>query len=63
MEHKLRLTVQEKIKACLDLSDFTFKMMKNILNKHEFNKRLNNLRKRHLREDLDLLEKLGKVKK
>jgi hypothetical protein len=62
MQHKLDLTVQEKLKACLDLSDFIFKMMRNILKGPKFNQRLKDLRERHLRETLTLLKVTGKAK-
>ncbi len=63
MQHKLKLTAQEKIKACLELSDLVFKMTKNMLSSSEFNKKMKVLRERHLKEDFALMESWGKVKK
>lgn len=56
MQHKLNLTAEEKLKACLDLSDFIFKIMRHMLERAEFNQRLKNLREKHLREILTLLK-------
>ena len=63
MKHKVKLTKSEKLRACLDLSDFVFRTMKNTLSRSEFNKRMKNLRKKHLKEDMILLKKMGRVKK
>lgn len=59
MQHKLKLTLPEKFKACLDLSDFIFNMMRNSMSKSEFDKKLRNLREKHLKEDQVLLKNLG----
>lgn len=62
MQHKLRLSKQEKMRACLDLSDFIFKANKKFLNIAKFNQKLRHLRLRHLSENISLLENLGKTK-
>lgn len=63
MKHKLKLTLKEKIKACFDLSDFVFRITKNTLSEAEFNKRLSDLRKRHLEEHIVLLKELSRIEK
>jgi hypothetical protein len=60
MYHKQNLTLAEKFKACLDLSDFTFRIMQKMLSRKEFTRRLENIRKDHLEGHLAWLNNLGK---
>lgn len=60
MQHNVNLSAQEKLKACLDLSDFIYHMTRQTLTESEFNKKLKRLRQKHLQENIFLLKRLGK---
>ncbi len=63
MKHKSRLTTEEKLMACFDLSDLIFRMKREILSRSGFNKRLRALREKHLKSDIALLRNIEGAQK
>ena len=61
MQHRLKLTVREKIKIWLDLCDFSWRIMKSALSKADLKKRLEMMRKEHIEDDRRILRRLGKL--
>ena len=58
MQHKQKLTAEEKFNIWLDLCDFTFRLMKDNLPPAKFKKRLKKMRQEHLEVDHLALSKL-----
>ncbi|MBI5400018.1 hypothetical protein HZB07_05355 [Candidatus Saganbacteria bacterium] len=62
MRHKIKLTVNEKIRAWLDLSDFSFRLMKAALSKKELMKRIEKMNLTHAERNRLILARMAKVK-
>ena len=61
MYHKSKLSNQEKIKAWLDLCNFTFKLLEDNLEKEEMIKRFKKMRQEHLYVNYSILKRMSKV--
>lgn len=62
MYHKLRLSIQERIKAWLDLCDFSLKLLEDNMDKKRVELKLKRMREDHLKTDYSVLSGLSRIK-
>ena len=62
MRHKVKLSVSEKIRAWLDLSDFSFRLMQAALSNKELETKLKQISLSHKNRNKLMLERMAKVK-
>jgi len=62
MRHKLKLSVRERIRAWLDLCDFSFRLMRGALGEKGLRKKIEKLRLEHLTKDRIILQGWAKIK-
>jgi len=61
MRHKIKLSISEKIRAWLELCDFSFQLMKRNLKPRELARRLKKMKEEHEEKNYRILKGLAKL--
>ncbi len=62
MHHPLKLTAQEKLRACFNLCDFTFNLLKSNFSKKEVERKFYRMRENKLRGYQMIFENMSKIR-
>lgn len=61
MKHKINRSHNEKLKAWIDICDFSFRVMEKTLSKEEIEKRINKIKILHSENNKHIFTALGKI--